>query len=260
VDGLRFFTLTDGGQQAEAIADEVVGYVDGARRTLDLALYDLRLPGAIGDRVADAVRAAAARDVKVRIVFNRHDEGHERPRFPPPPRTKPHVLETLGVPVRGIPGEPDLMHHKYVVRDGEAVWTGSMNWTVDSWTRQENIVLIAESPELAASYSQDFEDLWEGGEVRGSGAFDAPWVDLGGGRLRPWFSPGRGEELSQAIATALGRARTRIRIASPVLTAGAILGTLAEIGSESKVDVRGVCDWTQTRHVFDQWEQNPRSR
>jgi len=260
VDGLRTFTLTDGGQEADAIAKEVIGYLDGAQRTLDLGLYDLRLPGEIGDRVANAIRAAAARGVQVRIVFNRHDETAERPRFPPPPRTKPHVLETLGVPVRGIPGEPDLMHHKYVVRDGEAVWTGSMNWTIDSWTRQENIVLIAESAALAESYTRNFEDLWEGGKVEGSGAFDAPWVELGGGRLRPWFSPGRGEELSQAIASALGKARTRIRIASPVLTAGAILGTLAEIGSESKVDIRGVCDWTQTHHVFEQWAGNPRSR
>ena len=259
MDGLRTFTLTDGGQEADAIAAEVIAYLDGARTSLDLALYDLRLPGEVGDRVAAAIKAAAARGVQVRIVFNEVGDGHDRPKFPPPPRTQPHVLETLGVPVRGIPGEPDLMHHKYVVRDGAAVWTGSMNWTVDSWTRQENIVLIAESAGLATAYTKNFEDLWNGGHVAGSGAFDAPWVELGGGRVRAWFSPGRGEALSQAIATALGAARTRIRIASPVLTAGAVLGTLAEIGSESKVDVQGVCDWTQLSHVFDQWAQNPRS-
>ena len=41
------------------------------------------------------------------------------------------------------------MHHKYVVRDREAVWTGSMNWSQDSWSRQENVIAIVRSPELA---------------------------------------------------------------------------------------------------------------
>jgi hypothetical protein len=30
--------------------------------------------------------------------------------LPPPPRTEPSLLEALGVPVRAIPGRPDLMH------------------------------------------------------------------------------------------------------------------------------------------------------
>ena len=37
------------------------------------------------------------------------------------------------------------MHHKYVVRDGEAVWAGSANWTIDSWTREENVLATIES-------------------------------------------------------------------------------------------------------------------
>ena len=62
---------------------------------------------------------------------------------PPPPRTKPELIESLPFPTAGIPGIPDLMHHKYVVRDGESVWTGSTNWTVDSWTLQENVIVGA---------------------------------------------------------------------------------------------------------------------
>ena len=118
---LEVRTHTDGGQTAEAVAERVVAWLSGARETLDLALYDVRLPGDVGDRVADAIRGAAARGVRVRIAFNQDerppDDG-DRPFFPAPPRTEPHVLETLGVPVRPIPGWRDLMHHKYVVRDG----------------------------------------------------------------------------------------------------------------------------------------------
>lgn len=108
-------THTDGGQTAEAVAERVVAWLGAARRTLDLALYDVRLPDAVGDRVAGAIKDAAARGVRVRIAFNQDErppdeEPAERPFFPAPPRTEPHVLETLGVPVKPIPGWRDLMH------------------------------------------------------------------------------------------------------------------------------------------------------
>jgi phosphatidylserine/phosphatidylglycerophosphate/cardiolipin synthase-like enzyme len=51
-----------------------------------------------------------------------------------------------------------------------------------------------------------------------------------------------------------------VRIATPLLTAGPILGTLTEVIEEERVDVRGVCDATQVRQVFAQWAANPRSR
>ncbi len=251
-------TQTDGGQTAEAVAERVVAWVSAAAETLDLALYDVRLPGAVGDRVADAIRAVAARGVRVRIAYNQDerpaDDG-ERPFFPAPPRTEPSLLEQLGVPLAPIPGWRDLMHHKYGVRDGSAVWTGSMNWTLDSWTRQENAVATVDSPGIAAAYARNFEQLWSARRVGGSGDFDTAPVD----GIRPWFCPGRGPELSHRIAKRIGAARRRVRIATPLLTAGPILGTLAEAIEEERVDVAGVCDATQVEQVFRQWAANPRS-
>ena len=166
------------------------------------------------------------------------------------------MLETLGVPVKAIPGWRDLMHHKYVVRDRAALWTGSMNWTLDSFTRQENAVATVESPGVAAAFTRNFEQIWDGGRIGNSGAFDSAPVD----GIRPWFCPGRGPELSHRIAKRIGAARRRVRIATPLLTAGPILGTLAEVVEERRVDVAGVCDATQVAQVFRQWERNPGSR
>ena len=47
-----------------------------------------------------------------------------------------------------------------------------------------------------------------------------------------------------------------IRIASPVLTAGPILGTLVEVVKERRCDVAGVVDDTQSDDVFRQWSRN----
>ena len=147
--------------------------------------------------------SAAARDrgVRIRIMFNQ-DEREEEPRpfEPPPPRTEPDLLEQLGVPLKPIPGWRDLMHHKYAVRDGAAVWTGSCNWTLDNWTRAENVLATVDSRGLAASYARDFEQMWARGSVDERDGFDARPVAVGDASVRPWFCPGRGPELSHRIA------------------------------------------------------------
>jgi phosphatidylserine/phosphatidylglycerophosphate/cardiolipin synthase-like enzyme len=246
-------TLTDGGQTAEEIAAELVTFLEPAKQALDIAIYDVRLPGPVGDTVRDALRAAAARGVKVRIAYNADDM--RRVPVPPPPRTDPDILGAIGVPVKPIPGEPDLMHHKFVVRDSDAVWTGSMNWTLDSWTREENVILrVLGDPAVASQFEHVFSDLWDRGKVEGSGSFSPP-----PGAIRPWFCPGRGEQLAHRIAGAIGQSRRRVRIASPVLTSGPILGTLNEVLAEGRVDVQGVCDATQVGEVFHQWEANGKS-
>jgi phosphatidylserine/phosphatidylglycerophosphate/cardiolipin synthase-like enzyme len=248
--------LHPGRQDALAVAERVVAFLGEATRTLDLALYDVRLPGEPGDVVAGALRDAAERGVTVRILYN---ADHDERVFPPPPRTRPELIEALPFPTCGIPGIPDLMHHKYVVRDGEAVWTGSTNWTTDSWTLQENVIVLGRSERLAAEYARNFGELWSARDVDRSGHEEPRTLDLGGRQARAWFTPGHGEELSHRIARALGRARERIRIASPVITAGPVLGTLAELAAEGRIDLRGVVDRTQMEQVIYQWRENGRS-
>jgi phosphatidylserine/phosphatidylglycerophosphate/cardiolipin synthase-like enzyme len=148
------------------------------------------------------------------------------------------------------------MHHKYVVRDREALWTGSTNWTADSWTREENVILTVDSPALSARYLEDFEQLWTGRNVQKSGKVDTAPLIVDGKSVRAWFCPGRGDKLAHRIAKAIGTATRRIRIASPVISSGPILGTLAQVATDGKVDLAGVVDRTQVREVLHQWHMN----
>ena len=164
---IEAYPLNPDGQTALDLAGRVAGFLGEARRSLDLALYDVRLPGEPGDVVSAALREAAERGVAVRIAYN---ADHDERVFPPPPSTKPELIQALPFPTCGIPGIPDLMHHKYVVRDGESVWTGSTNWTIDSWTRQENVIVVVDSPKVAAEYARNFEELWSSRDVSHSGS------------------------------------------------------------------------------------------
>jgi len=153
-----------------------------------------------------------------------------------------------------IPGIPDLMHHKYVVRDAASVLTGSTNWTNDSWNREENVMFTVASGEVAAEYAANFQGLWDKPVVALSGRVSSPWSALADGtRVRPYFCPGRSLKLVHAMSRSIASAQKRIRICSPVITSGPILGTLAEVVQQAKVDIAGVYDATQMDEVQHQW-------
>ena len=259
---IETFTLRDVGvggglEQAEQVAARVVEFIGRAERSLVLALYDIRLPDPVGSLVADAFRAAAERGVEIRLAYNDvpadPDAGNFLPAVHPPPETNPEILSRLPIDTKGISGIPDLMHHKYMVRDESAVWTGSANWSVFSWTRQENVLAVVEHGEVAREYLENFEELWTTGKVDKSGRGDPNPIRVGDAMVRAWFTPGHGEALAQRISSRLGAARRRVRIASPVLTSGPILATLAEFADRKGFDIAGVVDEPQTDRVYEQW-------
>jgi phosphatidylserine/phosphatidylglycerophosphate/cardiolipin synthase-like enzyme len=253
--GIELTTLRDGGQTPSSIARLAAEFLAGATRTLDLALYDVRFETDAGGLVLAALLAAQQRGVRVRLMFNVDHPGPIP--VPPPPETAPVAIEALPIETLPVPGIPDLMHHKFVVRDELDVWTGSTNWTDDSWSRQENVVVrVLGAKPLAHAFRLEFDALWSKPDVEHSGRVEPRPVKLGGAEVRPWFTPGHGEALSHRIAKHLGKAKSRIRIASPVLTSGPILGTLVEVVNEGRCEVRGIVDDTQVDQVFHQWETN----
>jgi phosphatidylserine/phosphatidylglycerophosphate/cardiolipin synthase-like enzyme len=246
-------TLTDGGQAATEVAARVAAFLDGASSTLDLAQYDLDLGQATAAIVGDALRRAHARGVRIRLAYN---VDHRKPiPVPPPPSPDEQLIRSLPVDAYAIAGVPDLMHHKYVIRDREVVWTGSTNWTDDSWSRQENVIAIVESPEVAADFLRDFEQIVATGSVAESGRVEPQPHDA----VRAWFTPGHGEDLAHRIAHAIAHARTRVRLCSPVVTSAPVLAVLARTVADGRIDVAGCVDETQVRGVAYQWREEGKS-
>src|SRR5437763_1986565 len=103
-----------------------------------------------------------------------------------------------------------------------------------------------------AQYDFDFGQLWQTGDVERTGFVDPRW-DNG---VRAWFTPGHGEDTSARIAKIIRRARTRIRLCSPLITTGPVLVTLAQVIADGHVDIAGCVDATQVREVIHQWRAN----
>ena len=257
---LSIRTLDEGAQSAEEIGGGIAAWIGEAHRTLDLALYDVRVPGPVGDTIAAAIEAARARGVRVRIAI--HDPRSEAPDQPTtPPQTRPDLLAAHGrrrAPDRRRP-RPHASQVRRARRRGAVVRLDELDdRLVDArGERDRHGGLAAARAGLRAHLRGS---LAHAGGSRTPASFDTPAITIGDALVRPWFCPGRGRELAHQIATRIDRARRRIRIASPVLTSAPVLAALAEVLHEGRVSATGVVDITQTEQALAQWRHNEQVR
>lgn len=258
-DDLAVYFLAEGEQTGQDVAARLVSFIGQAQVSLDMALYDFRLSEDLKAVVAASLRERAAAGVAIRIAYDADkpeepawDEGMD-----PAPSGTGYFVQSLGYPFRRI-GGLKLMHHKYIIRDNTAVWTGSTNLTTDAWTFQENNIVQIESPEVAGYYAQDFAELWRTEQIGNSGAFDTRTTQLQyeghPARLRLLFSPGRGPAIDYEVAQRVAGARRRVRICSMLLNSGALLSALSDVLRVGQAQVDGIYDRTQMESVLEQWD------
>jgi phosphatidylserine/phosphatidylglycerophosphate/cardiolipin synthase-like enzyme len=64
------------------------------------------------------------------------------------------------VPVRQD-GNPGTFHHKVIVIDGETVVTGSLNFSENADSSNDENVVIIQNRAIAARYLEEFERRWQ---------------------------------------------------------------------------------------------------
>jgi phosphatidylserine/phosphatidylglycerophosphate/cardiolipin synthase-like enzyme len=255
--------------QVGEVAARIARFIGEARATLDIAIYDFRLHGDAARIIADALRAQARKGVVIRIAYDHATDpgGDEIPATSPghleadkkPPGTDSFVRSFADVAqVKGITGYRVLMHNKYIVRDADtaeaAIFTGSSNYTNDSWGLQENNLLCLRSRQLASYYARDFGDLWSRGAIVDStGARDTGTVRVNDVPVTIAFTPGESPAVVKEIVGAITAARHRLYVASVVLSSGPILAALSE-GIDRGLPPAGLYDGPQMDQVERQWK------
>src|SRR5436305_3625792 len=130
-------------------------------------------------------------------------------------------VQSLGYPWRRIAGMK-LMHSKFILRDGQSVWTGSTNMTDDAFTLMENNILEIDSPALADYYAQDFEQLWEKENFENTGNIHTKPVPLAfsgqPASARVMFSPCLGYAFDSEIAWLVSEVKLGIRVCCSIIT------------------------------------------
>src|ERR1700730_15018163 len=264
-----FTTTPERSAQVTEVAGRIARFIGEARATLDIAIYDFRLRDDAASLVAEALRSQARKGVVIRIAYDHAPDpgGDGIPAASPghldadkkPPGTDSFVRSFADVAqIKGITGYRVLMHNKYIIRDAEsadaAVFTGSSNYTNDSWGLQDNNLLCLRSQRLASYYAQNFADLWSRGKIVDSTGYrDTGTVLLNGGPVTIAFTPGESPAVLKEIVGAIAAGRNRLYVASVVLSSGPILAALSA-AIDRGLPLAGLFDGPQMDQVERQWK------
>src|SRR5205807_413939 len=247
MDNLSVFFLAEGEQSGDDVMTRLVTFIRAAKQTLDFAVYDMRFSDPLRAQLAAALRDRAEAGLEIRFCYDA-----DKPPQPdlaagqdPAPAGTGAFVQSLGYPWRRIAGMK-LMHNKFVIRDGQLVWTGSTNMTDDAFTLMENNIVQIDSAPLTAYYAEEFEQLWKKENFDNTGdirtiAAPITFADQPG-TARVMFSPGLGHEIDAEIARRVREAKRRVRICSLLINSGTLIAELGNLLQRGTVGVDGIYD------------------
>lgn len=145
--------MDDPDQWQGSIEEEIIKKINSAKTSIHIASFEFDLTP-----VAEALVAAKQRGVEVLWVT---DDEHGLEADEEPGHGQFEMLMNAGIEVRSD-ARTALMHNKFWIFDQQLVWTGSTNITENGIFDQDNNVLVIYSPELAAIYEAEFQEMWNG--------------------------------------------------------------------------------------------------
>jgi phosphatidylserine/phosphatidylglycerophosphate/cardiolipin synthase-like enzyme len=222
-------TTTDVNDITGTVAEALVAQINAAQETIDIAAFEFNLTP-----LAEALIDAHKRGLQVRWLTDNEyglgvdgDEGHGQ--FA--------LLQEAGIPVR-TDARSALMHNKFWIFDRQRVWTGSTNATVNDVFRNNNNVLLIDSPVVAAMYEREFAELWAGESGPTSpSTVEEQSTTIDGSSVQVYFAA-EDKAISHLVPLIEG-AQSQVRFMAFSFTHDA-LGNALLARAEAGVDVQGI--------------------
>ena len=210
------------------VDEHIAEAIDGARSSVDLAIYNLNLWS-----IRDALIDAHARGVVVRIVTDSDSLGGGE--F--------QDLVEAGIPVLGDRRE-SLMHNKFMIIDRIEVWTGSMNFTLSGLYEDNNNLVRVTSKDIAENYLVEFNEMFEQDQFGDESPSDTPHqiISIGDTVVETYFAPEDG--VKERLIELIKSASESIHFMAFSFTSDA-LGEAIQSRAEDGLTVAGVMDGEQ---------------
>jgi phosphatidylserine/phosphatidylglycerophosphate/cardiolipin synthase-like enzyme len=225
-----------------SIPEKLIGYINNAQQTIHIAAFEFNLTP-----VAEALIAAHERGVEVQwVTDDEHgieaDEEEDHGQFA--------MLEEAGIEVIDD-GRGALMHDKFIIFDGRTVWTGSTNLTQNDNFRNNNNVIIIDSPDIAEIYEREFSEMWNDGGFGPTSAstVDSQAVTIDGTPVQILFAAE--DNAIEYLAPLIESAEDNIRFMAFSFTHDT-LGQAVLARAKAGVDVQGIFETRGSETEFSQ--------
>lgn len=198
--------------------------------------------------IADAIVDAKLRGVQVHMVM---EQDYLKESKPPAPDSLGALEVNRELLMRilrhGIDAKADynpaIFHQKFIVRDGNAVLTGSTNFTTTGVTKNLNHIVIVKDQKVAREYTREFRDIRKG--IFGKRSLERsrkPLEDhyVGDVRVKPLFAPDHMPEME--FIKHMNKARQRIDFAIFTFSKSSGIDDAMVLSQLAGVNVRGVLD------------------
>jgi phosphatidylserine/phosphatidylglycerophosphate/cardiolipin synthase-like enzyme len=235
-----WFTTPERSPSDSEIVRGLTGCIEQARATIDVAAFELD-----NRAVTDALVKAVGRGVRVRLACETAYLNE----------TGVKALQAAGVGVVDDRRDGALMHDKFMVFDGKAVWTGSMNFTENCAYRNNNHGLYIADERVAASYATKFGWMFEqhkfGGLPSRSASIPYHEVTLADGTpAEVYFSTH--DHIADRLTAKIRAAKKSIHFLAFSFTHDG-MGQAMRGRAAGGVEVKGVFEKTQTGNNYSEY-------
>ncbi len=208
-------------------ANVIARYIDQAVHELEVCAHELD-----SEVITKAIVRAHRRGVRVRVVVETSSKEDRCIRS----------LEQEGIPIVDDGREGALMHNKFLIFDGKAIWTGSMNFTENCTARNDNHGIYIKDERVAEKYRTKFRWMFEerkfGGKPDKNSRVPYPQVTLKDGTIvETYFAPD--DHPAEKIVEQIRGASKSVHFLAFSFTHPGIADAILERASNG-IEVRGV--------------------
>ena len=140
----------------QSVDDTLIAYINRAKYSLDVAMYNYSQTTSFSD-IAAAVNNAYSRGVTVRWIYDGSSSNGGLNNVNP-------AINRLASPTSDSYG---IMHNKFIIMDANStdendpiVWSGSCNLTRYQLSSDVNNIIIIQDKNLAQAYTTEFNEMW----------------------------------------------------------------------------------------------------
>lgn len=235
-----FFTAPTGSRDSSTyfggIDTQLAAAIDAVEGTIDIAAFEFNNPV-----LTQALLDARSRGVLVRMVVdNEHGLQDDE-------STLQQLIDAGVIVVDD--GRTALMHNKFMILDGQTVWTGSWNYTINDTYRNNNNALAVRSRRLAVNYQEEFNEMFLQGlfGVRSPSASPFDRFTLNGIPMAVHFAPE--DDVIDSMLDVITQAQASIRFMTFSFTLDNIADVLVE-RADHGVSVQGIYETVGSQTAF----------